>query len=233
MSIAREKSEWREPLARITWAGEELGLLPERAVWWERTRTLFIADPHFGKASTFRAAGIPVPELAHDADLLRLDSILAATAADRLVILGDFLHSRSGRTDSTMATLAEWRSRHTNLEIVLVPGNHDVRAGAPPADWGIACVSNPWPLPPFYCAHEPVEIAGSCVLAGHLHPSFQLHERIGGGIGGACFQFGVRVAVLPAFGSFTGTHRIIPNRHDRIFVAGPDEIIDVSAVVRK
>ena len=37
-------------------AGEQLLLLGERAVYWERTRTLFVADPHFGKAAAFRAA---------------------------------------------------------------------------------------------------------------------------------------------------------------------------------
>ena len=36
--------------AKIVWAGEELLLLPERLVWWKRERTLFMADPHFGKA---------------------------------------------------------------------------------------------------------------------------------------------------------------------------------------
>ena len=44
----------------IEWAGEKLVLLPERAIWWAREKTLFIADPHFGKASTFRSAGLAV-----------------------------------------------------------------------------------------------------------------------------------------------------------------------------
>ena len=43
-------------------AGEELELLPDHAVHWRRASTLFVADPHFGKAATFRAAGIFVPE---------------------------------------------------------------------------------------------------------------------------------------------------------------------------
>jgi len=232
MIADRQATDWRKRRALITWAGEELSLLPERAVWWERKRTLFIADPHFGKASAFRAAGIAVPELAHDADLARLDSILSATASAKLVILGDFFHARAGRTEATLAALAAWRQRHAKLEVTLVPGNHDRHAGAPPGEWHIDCVSNPWALPPFHCCHEPAEIPKSFVLAGHLHPSFHLHERIGSGVSGACFHFSARVAVLPAFGSFTGTHRVTPAHHDRIFVAGPDEIVDVSAAIR-
>ena len=191
----------------IEWAGETLLLLPQRAVWWERQRTLFIADPHFGKAAAFRHAGIPVPETLHSDDLARLDEILRTRGAQRLVILGDFLHARSGRSDATLGALAAWRARLADLEIVLVLGNHDRRAGAPPSDLHIQCVAGPWPLPPFHCCHEPQEIADAFVLAGHLHPAFRLSERIGSALRGPCFVFGPRLAVLPAFGDFTGTPR--------------------------
>ena len=217
----------------IDWAGERLALLPERAVWWERERTLFIADPHFGKASAFRHAGIPVPETAHDADLARLDTVLDATAARRLVILGDFLHARTGRTEATLIALAVWRERRAELEIVLVLGNHDRRAGRPPAEWRIECVAEPWRLFPFLCCHEPQEFSGSFVLAGHLHPSFHLRERRGKGLSSPCFHFAPRVAVLPAFGSFTGTHRMPVMRGDRIFLVGSEEVLDVSPLAAR
>ena len=41
--------------------GQQLDLLAERAIHWIEQRTLLIADPHFGKASVFRASGIPIP----------------------------------------------------------------------------------------------------------------------------------------------------------------------------
>src|ERR1700712_3226350 len=103
------------PFLTTEWAGEKLALLPERALWWEREQTLFIADPHFGKASAFRFAGIPVPETAHDADLVRLEAALRKTAARRLIILGDFLHARTGRSEATLSALHLWRSQHAHL----------------------------------------------------------------------------------------------------------------------
>ncbi len=42
---------------------------------------LLIADWHVGKAATFRAAGIAVPEGDLDEELLRLDAMLEATGA--------------------------------------------------------------------------------------------------------------------------------------------------------
>jgi hypothetical protein len=42
-------------------AGEELLLLPQKAVYWPRAQMLIVADIHFGKAASFRALGVPVP----------------------------------------------------------------------------------------------------------------------------------------------------------------------------
>src|SRR5215211_5787433 len=55
-------------------AGEEIHLLAERALWWPNASTLIVADLHWGKASTFRAAGIPIPIGTTSDDLARLDS---------------------------------------------------------------------------------------------------------------------------------------------------------------
>ena len=85
--------------ATLEWGGVLLTLLPERAVWWGAEKTLLIADPHFGKAAAFRFAGIPVPETSHEDDLERLSHLLMRTDAQRLVILGDFLHAKTGRND--------------------------------------------------------------------------------------------------------------------------------------
>ena len=59
-------------------AGEEVRLLPERALFWPRTATLIVADLHWGKGATFRAAGIPIPLGSTSDDLARLDAALAA-----------------------------------------------------------------------------------------------------------------------------------------------------------
>lgn len=212
--------------ASLDWAGETLALLPERAIWWASDRTVLIADPHFGKAAAFRAAGVPVPENSHDDDLQRLSKILAATEARRLVILGDFFHAKIGRTAAVLATLAKWRKRHRRLEMILVRGNHDRHSGDLPAEWNFESVDGPWAMGPFSCRHEPRADRGGFVLAGHLHPSHALPDRIGSSLRGPCFYFSERVAVLPAFGSFTGTHRMIAEAGTRIFLIGPNLVME-------
>lgn len=199
-------------------AGERLVLLPERAAYWERRRTLLVADTHFGKAATFRAAGIPVPRGTTTASLARLDSALARTGATRIVFLGDFLHAREGREAETTRVVGEWRSRNAVVEMLLVRGNHDARAGDPGPEIDMACVDGPVVEPPFVFTHKPVVSDAGYVLCGHVHPGARL---TGPGRERAwlpCFWFGQRTAVLPAFGEFTGLGDITAEPGDRIWI---------------
>lgn len=199
----------------------------ERALFWPRTETLLIADPHWGKAAAFRAYAMPIPDSSAD-DLTRLDQALARTAALRLVVLGDLIHAQASRTSSMLATFSAWRVRHSHLSILLVRGNHDQRAGDPPDEWQIQCVDAPHIEAPFVWQHQPTPSVDGYALAGHLHPGARL---IGAGRQNfvlPCFWFGARVGVLPAFGGFTGQAAIRPKRSDRVFVVVDEEVISVS-----
>src|SRR5215218_206047 len=155
----------------LTLAGEQVYLMGERALYWPGTSTLVVADLHWGKASTFRAAGIPVPIGTTSDDLARLDSALQRTGARRMVVLGDLFHAKAGRIAShTLAELRRWRSLASPLEILLVRGNHDRHAGDPPDDLRINCVDAPAFVPPFVLRHEPSSSAEGYTLAGHVHP---------------------------------------------------------------
>jgi DNA ligase-associated metallophosphoesterase len=210
---------------RLAVAGEGLVLLPELAAFWVRARTLLVADPHWGKASAFRAAGFAVPRGTTLGGLDRLDAALDRTGARRLIFLGDYLHARTGRARATMDALAEWRARRSELDVVLVRGNHDRHAGDPPAALGVHPVDPPMPDGPFVFAHHPRESDVGYVIAGHLHPAARLSGAGGQRERLPCFWFGARVAVLPAFGEFTGVADIEPREGDRIFVIADQELV--------
>lgn len=213
----------------IVVAGETLALLPEGAVHWPLRGALVAADLHWGKAAAFRAAGLPIPEGGTGADLARLDGALRRTGARRLIILGDLLHARAGRAASVLGQVAAWRAGRPELEVALVRGNHDRGAGDPPAEWGFACLDEPWAAPPFVLRHHPAEAAEGYVLAGHLHPAAQLRGPGRQRARLPCFWFGPRVGVLPAFGGFTGSATASPGPGDRVFVIAGDEVVEVSA----
>lgn len=205
---------------RTMLAGEEVALLPSRGLWWESQRTLFVADVHLGKPAAFRAMGIPVPEAASRADLQRLGALVDALGAHRLVILGDLLHARQGRTPETIEGFIDWRAGRAAVEVLLVRGNHDRSAGDPPEAWGVRCVDGPHALGPFVLRHEPATDERGYVLCGHIHPAVRLHGAGASSLRAPCFWLGARVGVLPSFGSFTGAKAIAPVAGDRVFVVG-------------
>ncbi len=211
----------------VQWADQALALLPERALLWYEGRTLVLADPHFGKAAAFRAGGIPVPSGTTADDVARLDRLVRQHAPRRLVVLGDFFHAVSGRAPETLAAIAAWREGQAQLEIELVAGNHDRHAGAPPESWRIRVHRAPLADGPFLFCHEPPTApatGGRHALAGHVHPVISLEDRTGR-LRAPCFVFGEHVALLPAFGSFTGGRSVTRARGDRLYAVGPDEVV--------
>ena len=206
-------------------AGETLRLFPERAAWWAASRTLLVADPHFGKAATFRALGVPVPRGTTGDALERLDALLRRVDVRRILFLGDFLHARRGRSGRTLGTLAQWRAAHHHVEMTIVRGNHDRESGDVP-EVGIQGIDAPLVDAPFVFAHVPSVDDQGYVIAGHLHPGADLvgagrqHMRL------PCFWFGSRTAVLPAFGDFTGLWPATPAPDDRLFVIAGGEIVE-------
>lgn len=210
----------------IQLAGEHVELLADRALFWPRERTLFIADPHFGKGGAFRKLGLAVPDDTRP-ELARLTRLLSDTAAARLVILGDFLHARPGVTPRLLDLLGEWRADHAGVEMILVRGNHDRRAGDPPESLDIECVAEPWSLGPWACCHEPQEFAGRHTLAGHVHPGYALRGRGSSGVRSPCFWLRPACAVLPAFGAFTGLEVVVRSPEYRIVMVGENRLFEI------
>jgi DNA ligase-associated metallophosphoesterase len=205
--------------------GEHLRLLPERAIYWERLNMLLIADVHLGKAATFRAYRVPLPEGSAAADLERLSQALARTNAETLIVLGDLIHAAKGRDEQTLQLFHDWRNQHNELNIMLVRGNHDQRAGDPPASWGIHSLDGPMLISNFVLNHVPVEPDSGYALVGHLHPAVQLKGRARQSLKLPCFWLGSRYGVLPAFGSFIEHSVIQPHGEDSVFAVASNSVI--------
>jgi DNA ligase-associated metallophosphoesterase len=186
-----------------------LSLLVERAVWHAPSRTLWVADVHLGKAATYRALGQPAPTGTTRENLSRLTALVEAQNAARLVFLGDLFHARRSYAAISDMFLA-WRNRHRDLAIVLVRGNHDLRAGDPSPDMRIEMASEPYATGTIEGRHLPLEESealretGATVLAGHIHPTIRLRGPGRDSMRFPCFLLQGRQVILPAFGEFTG-----------------------------
>ncbi len=215
---------------RISLAGIDVELLADRALFIPSLRTLVVADLHWGKAASFRALGVPVPHGTTRAGLDRLDVLLTQTGAAELLILGDLFHARTSMPPGTIDTLERWRQARHDLAITLVRGNHDYRAGDPPASLDIRCVDAPLIVGPFALHHHPTDDPAGYVLAGHVHPVVQLRGRARQRLTLPCFAFGTRGGLLPAFGEFTGGGVIDQRDYARTFVIADDAVLPLEPV---
>jgi DNA ligase-associated metallophosphoesterase len=214
----------RQETARsVTVAGEVLLLLAEKALYWAREKMLIIADIHFGKAASFRAAGVPVPRGTTSQNLAALDALLAAHDIAHIMFLGDFLHARAAHASATVAAMLAWRLRHPSLKLTLVRGNHDRHAGDPAAGLLIDLVDEPFQLGPFAFCHHPDLTTEGYALAGHIHPSYRLSTRFDS-LRLPCFVVGRARMILPSFGAFTGGFLVTPGEGDAIYVSSGEAV---------
>jgi DNA ligase-associated metallophosphoesterase len=209
-------------------AGQSVLLLPERAMFWPARAMLFVADFHLGKAASFRRAGIALPSGTTADNVERLGRALDKTRATHVVFLGDFLHSKQGRTEDTLARFAAWRHARAGVEMTLVRGNHDRKAGDPPGGWSMRCIEEGAHAGPFVLNHEPRAARGGYALAGHIHPAVRLTAAGEKPLRLPCFWFGARHGVLPAFGAFTGHADVFPRRGDQVYVVAEEEVLKVA-----
>ena len=189
-------------------ANTTLLLLADKAIYWPQHKAMLIADVHFGKAAAYRALGQPVPHGTTARNLQRLDLLLSNYECQKIIFLGDFLHAPESLAPATLAALYAWRQRHPELKCLLIRGNHDLRAGDPPDNLNIEMVTQPLLIDGLALQHTPTPHLSHHVLAGHVHPVFQLRGKGRQSLRLPCFYHGSAITLLPSFGDFTGGHQI-------------------------
>ncbi|HMO33395.1 MAG TPA: ligase-associated DNA damage response endonuclease PdeM [Lacibacter sp.] len=214
---------------RLIWNEQTLWLSPERLLFWEEQQTLVVSDIHFGKSGHFRKEGIAIPQEVFREDLRRLFTQVHFYRAHRLLITGDFFHSRMNRE----AELFEkWRRDHSLLTIHLVQGNHDIL----PAEWfqeqNIELHTYQYKQGPFRFVHEwdgtdAADENPFYTFSGHLHPGIRIEGVGKQSLRFPCFYFSKHYAVLPAFGRFTGLHLVKPGRADRVFAIADRQVLEM------
>ncbi|GAB7120220.1 metallophosphoesterase [Natrinema sp. JCM 9743] len=155
-------------------------------------RALLVADYHAGYESGLRdERGVDVPSRAPDRRE-RLSALLERTDPDRLVVLGDLMHSigdPGGAERGELEVLFE--SFASDLTVTVVKGNHDGRIetwlaerdaveatidivpgeGVALGDVGI-CHGHTWP--------SRAALESDVLCLGHEHPCVRLEDAVGG-----------------------------------------------------
>ncbi len=195
--------------------GQDVLLLPEKALFLIENRTLLIADMHVGKAMHFRKSGMPLPADSSERDFQVLTDLIGTHQPQEVIFLGDLFHSHQ---NAEWAALEMFLNNHSTIRFALVPGNHDRFSARFCAELRLELLPEHYACGPFVLSHAPsaTPLGDLYQLCGHLHPGIALHGKGRMQVTLPCFWFGSHTGVLPAFGNLTGLAVISPKPKDRI-----------------
>lgn len=210
---------------RFILQGEDVILLPSRALYWVQKKSLLIADLHIGKGAHFRKNGIALPANVNNDNLYRLAGLLVDLKVERLIVLGDLFHSS---LNDEWDAFADMLNNFPNLKTMLVRGNHDILDNDA---WQLANIDvvDEWIEHPFVFTHEPVNTQDErgYRLCGHIHPAVVLTGNARQSLRLPCFWFSDFQGIFPTFGYFTGSVPIKPKKSDAVYVVTDDSVLRI------
>jgi DNA ligase-associated metallophosphoesterase len=194
-----------------------LTLLPQKAIFWQKEKTLVISDLHLGKISHFRREGIAVPQQALQNNFARLDEIMLAQNPSRVIFTGDLFHSV---LNDEWMQFSAWRKKYHAVEMHLVMGNHDKLSAGHYEKLPLHMHQTELLMEPFLFSHHPKKnfSENEYVISGHIHPVFKLRGIASQRLVFPCFYFAKEQAVMPSFGYFTGGFEIDPEDGSRVII---------------
>jgi DNA ligase-associated metallophosphoesterase len=205
----------------------DLWLTGDRYIFWQQQNAIIISDAHFGKTGHFRKHGIGVPQNLFKEDMQRLVNAIAHFNPEQLIVVGDLFHSHANKE---LELFTKWRKDFPQLKIHLAKGNHDILK----AEWyrsnEIVIHEEEFLLDGFRFIHDPTDEQlqnDGYVFSGHIHPGVILKTGSKQSSSFPCFYFGQKLAVLPAFGRFTGTVGIEVKKSETVYAIVNNAIMKV------
>ena len=193
-----------------------------KAIYWEDNSSLILSDVHVGKLNHFQKNGIPIPSDGSKENLINIKNLIHEYDPNHVYILGDLFHSSYNK---------EWDDwiiyfSKSNVEFTLILGNHDQYDSKKLCDSNITLV-NELIIDPFLFTHYPEKEFDQFNICGHVHPAVKLR-----GLGRQymklnCFCITDNQLILPAFGTFTGSHMLKPNKTDHIICMTSDGLFEL------
>ena len=199
------------------------------ALYLEATRTLVVADLHWGYAESHRAAGNLLPAWGDDALEATLRDLLADYAPAELIWLGDSLHTSRGAPRSRAR--AEAFIAASPAPVLVLAGNHDARwsfaTAAPVVRDRFVLHHGDRPLPQDLPLASPSETTTEII--GHHHPAYVFRDGAGARVKLPALVQSASRLILPAFSPWAAgvawNERLAPG--ETLWAATPRRLLPV------
>lgn len=184
---------------RFIFQDETLCALPSGALFWPAEQLLVVSDLHLGKSTrAARFGGAQLPPYETQETLTRLASDLQATAARKVICLGDSFDTLDVQNALPRGDQLTLTALQAGLDWVWIEGNHDPG----PIELGGRHLAQTT-LGPLHFQHIAQSDARAGEVSGHYHPKATLALR-GRNLTRPCFLVDQTRLMMPAYGVYTG-----------------------------
>ncbi len=192
--------------------GRVFTLTNQRAVFWKEQEALILSDIHIGKTAHFRKHGIAISSEILQTDLNRLRHLIQYFNTKKILVVGDLFHAES---NSDVETFKVWLSQFSDIEWILIQGNHDIQSSHLMNELNI-CVVPKLTIDSYTFIHENLEDYDNVfTISGHTHPGVVIRGKGKQKLKLPCYQITSQQLILPAFSLFTGLNtRNVPEDVD-------------------
>lgn len=181
---------------------EVLTLTNQRALYWEKEKTLVVSDLHIGKTAHFRKAGIPISSAILHNDLKRLQSLIDHFAVQTILVVGDLFHAEN---NTDIDQFQSFIKNNSSVSFELIKGNHDRLKDSIYEAMGIVIFKTHKDVGAFRFVHDEHHCGDQIFcISGHIHPGVTIKGRGKVFIKLPCFEVSEQRLILPAFSEFTG-----------------------------
>ncbi|MGC1633392.1 MAG: ligase-associated DNA damage response endonuclease PdeM, partial [Gelidibacter sp.] len=181
---------------------EVFTLTNQRALVWEKEKTLVVSDLHIGKTAHFRKAGIPIPSSILDNDLKRLQGLIDHFTVQTVLVVGDLFHAEN---NSDIDQFQSFINDNSTVDFELIKGNHDRLKDRFYEAMGVAVFKTHKDVAGFRFVHDEQHCdRNTFCISGHTHPGVTIRGKGKVFIKLPCFEVSEERLILPAFSEFTG-----------------------------
>lgn len=198
--------------------GEEMELLPERAIFWPAMELLLIADIGwvFTK-KTVIASGLE--ELEHIKEVVQKKSV------KRVLLLGDVAPEGRSFDKELLVEIKIW-SQNLRCPFYIAFPKTPYISIEEAKGYGVAAWADPLIIPPFAFSKDPHENDKYFTFSGHVHPQIVL-KKGKDRVFFPCFQVKQHQAILPSFTDDAAPQAISWTSEERIFAIDGSTIISI------
>lgn len=198
----------------IVFADQKVELSSDAALLWPEQRLLVVADLHLGRGLTREVLGHEDAVADDLAVLRRLGRVVHDSGAEKLIILGDFVHETEAVTAAMISMVANWR-KTVHAEIILLRSSYDHLSAPVLNRWDMEPFGDSMLIAPLLFCYKPNPERPEPQVCGHLHPCARLSSTADS-LKLPCFVVEPNRLLLPSFGSHPDGFEVL-DKDDRVF----------------